>query len=218
MTNLPFSAGPFSRVGMTIVGARVPRLDDAGAPIPGQYTQPALAELLVPRSSAAELEGNFALFLAAPELLAERNELALHLRNAIDYIEHGEANRRHLTDLAQLRGMLDREMRTQGPMQLALASGNGKASFDIAAARTALAHVGRDADSQMPTYSQLVELAGRLAEQLSERHHPLAPRDSSATHEQELLQNAFEVLSRTRFSPTPACAEPDNDHGRSPLP
>ncbi|OCG89384.1 hypothetical protein LMG667_04695 [Xanthomonas euvesicatoria] len=218
MNNLPFSPGPYERVGMTIVGARVQRTDTDGNPVPGKYTQPALVELLVPTNNAGDLEGNAELFRRAPETLAERNELAQHLRSAVDYIEHGEAKRRDMADLARLRDLLDREVRLNGPMRLSLGAGASEAKFDITAARTALAHVERNHGPDLPSYAQLVEIAGRLAEQLdrnAEDQLARDPRSAAASSQAQLVRNAFEVLSRTNYSAAKPLAEPDNVPGSS---
>ncbi|MGZ1522245.1 hypothetical protein [Xanthomonas citri] len=203
---------------MTIVGARIQRSDGEGNPIPGKYTQPALVELLVPTNSAGDLEGNAELFRRAPETLAERNELAQHLRSAIDYIEHSEAQRRDMVDLVRLRDLLDREVRLHGPMRLSLGAGATETQFDITAARSALAHVERHQGPDLPSYAQLVELAGRMAEHLdrnAEERLARDPRCAAASTQAQLVRSAFQVLSRTSCLATKPSAEPDNDQGPS---
>ncbi|MGX9960664.1 hypothetical protein ACW0US_18100 [Xanthomonas euvesicatoria] len=202
---MSISKGPYEVIGLTIVGGRVPRVDSEGVPIPGKFTRPAIAEMNPSGMSGQELRANASLFCNAPDVLAQRDELAQHLRAAVNYIEHGEAHRRDIADVALLRRMLDREVNSGSALRLSTGLGisGSTATFDITAARAALAAIPA-ARTNGPTYRDLIELVSQLATSLEdtlEAQHKQEPREVIAAPQRALVRKAFDTIELTATNP-----------------
>lgn len=125
------------------------------------------------------------------ELLAQRDDLAQRLGEAIQYVEHGLGDRAGVEDAAALRRLLDREVQAGLPLRAAFGTGAGRseATFDIAGARAAIARVQQDPKAgRLATYSQLHALAAKLVQALD--NNPDGTLDSP----RQLVKEAFDLL------------------------
>lgn len=196
MTPSSFPAGPFAVFGDTISAAPQHRLDAQGKPIPGTVVQPSLADLRPfddPEQRAAVAE----LFRAAPEVLAQRDDLAHRLAEAITFIEHGVGERAGAEDLAALRRMLDRDVLKDLPLRVSYGSGahRSEASFDLKGAKLAVALAQTSPhNGHMASYAQLVEVVERMAGLMDHMLDDMNPREAIGSPQEQAVKDAYALL------------------------
>lgn len=201
MTTPSFAVGPYSLIGDTISGAPQPRVDSQGTPIPGAFSAPSLADVR-PLADPDEQAATAELFRAAPEVLAQRDDLARRLGDAINYIEHGIAHRAGVTDSDALLRLLDREVLAGFPLKAAYGNGvnHSEASFDIVAAKAAVEIARNDPKAgQLASYSELLDIVAALASRLDhaiESHIYSDPRDAIGSPEEQLVKQAFTLIKQ----------------------
>lgn len=193
--------GPFRIVGETLCGPRQPRRDNDGYPIPGSYTDPSIADLRE-FADPAERAEIVDLLCSAPEVRAQRDDLARRLDDAIRFIEHGVGAREGAVDAAALRRLLDRDVLAGLPLKAAYGRDEhfSEASFDIVGARAAVALAQHDPRTgSMPAYTELLQMVERLAGELGravEDHIFEDPRDAVGSPVDTLVKQAYALIDR----------------------
>lgn len=193
-----FPPGPYTLVGETIIAAPQSHPGE-GNSIPGSFIGPSLADLR-PLADPEQRGAVAELFRAAPEVLAQRDDLARRLAEAIIFIEHGVGERAGADDAAALRLLLDREVLRGLPLKAAYGSGanRSEASFDLKGAKAAVALAQQDPKAgRMASYAQLHEIVERLTSALDrsiEDH--IDPREVIGSAEEQLVKEAYGLLNR----------------------
>ncbi|MFD1043255.1 hypothetical protein [Pseudoxanthomonas kaohsiungensis] len=198
--------GPYRIVGRTIVGAPQQRLDSEGQPIPGAFSEPSVCEIVCHSGDASRTAATLELLRASWEVATQRDELAQHLGNAINYIEHTEGNRRVMFDAHSLRSLLARELREGATLKMSYGMGRERttADFDLQAARRALQNVTDVGLGPAASYAQLQELVLRLAGALqatTDERLDQDPRDTRASSDNALVNEAYQALGQATSKP-----------------
>lgn len=192
--HLPYPSGPYALVGDTISAAAQPLLDAQGAPIPGTVTRPSLADLR-PLPDPAQRAAVAELFRSAPEVQAQRDDLAQHLSDAINYIEHSLGARAGVDDAAALRHLLDREVLTKLPLNVG--TGRRAAGFDLQGAKAAVTLTQQaPSTSRMASYAQLQDITEKLATALDRLLEEREPREVIGSPQEQLVKEAFHLLDK----------------------
>ena len=206
MTHAPYPPGPYTLIGDTISAGPQPQIDGQGRPIPGAITQPSLADLR-PMPDPAQRAAVAELFRAAPEVLAQRDDLARRLGQAIDYIEHGIGHEAGVDSVQALRRLLDREIVKERPLLAGFGQGanRSEAQFDLHGAKVAVALARRDPQAgQMASYAQLQQLVEKLAGALDRViDEYVDSRDAVGSREEHLVKEAYGLLNQS-YEPRPA--------------
>lgn len=189
-------AGPFSIVGRTIVGAPQPKLDEHGNPIAGKFIRKSLAEILPHEGDAVTME----LFRSSFELVGQRDDLAKHLRSAVNYIEHGIGDRNAIVSTFALRNMLDKDVREglKYTQSFGLGDQRSTAEFDLGAARMALEQVAPAPLTNVTSYAELRSLVEQMAQAMDKAN--LSADASADPATSALIAKAYEALSGARPS------------------